>query len=184
MPDIFLGELLTLLFVSLALAMDSFSVSIGLGMRGIRLRHLLKISIINGLFHFFMPLLGALIGQYLSGYMGSLAVTIGGIILIFIGLHMILGSIFDDVEEPSINTTLPGIALFAFGVSLDAFSVGLPFGLFSASLWLMVTLFGITASILTALGLLIGRKVGGWIGQYSEIFGGFVLLVFGVKFLV
>ncbi|GAA0358235.1 manganese efflux pump MntP family protein [Bacillus horti] len=184
MDTIDLGEILTLSLVAIALSMDSFSVSIGLGMQRMRLRHMLKISVINGLFHVVMPLAGMVIGKYLSSHMGHLAVTVGGILLLLFGLHMIYSAIFGEEQQHPIGTHFMAIMLFSLGVSIDAFSVGLSFGLFSANIWLMLGLFGSFAALFTCLGLLVGRKVGDWLGSYSEMIGGLILLVFGLKFLV
>lgn len=179
-----LGELLTLCFMAFALGMDAFSMSIGLGMQGMRLRLIAKISLINGFFHMFMPFLGILIGRYLSHFLGSLAVKMGGILLILFGIHMFYSSFFRADTKSWISTTLLGICLFSIGVSIDAFSVGLSLGFFIVNEWLTVMIFGIAGLGLTAVGLLLGRKAGGWIGEYSEAVGGIILLVFGIKFLV
>jgi putative Mn2+ efflux pump MntP len=184
MEYIQLGEILTLCLMSIALGMDAFSMSIGLGMQGLRLRFIAKISLVNGLFHMLMPLFGMLIGRYLSHYLGNMAVSIGGILLIFFGIQMIYSSFFNAEKDSWVSTTAWGILLFSFGVSLDAFSVGLSLGFFDVNIWVTVIFFGVAGFGLTALGLLLGRKVGGWLGEYSEAFGGMILLVFGIKFLV
>lgn len=184
MDTIFLGELFTLALVAIALSMDSFSVSIGLGMQRMGLRKIVNLSLINGGFHMLMPFIGILIGSLLSVHMGHLAVTVGGILLLLFGLHMIISSFLGSEQRTTISTTWMGMILFSLGVSIDAFSVGLSLGLFSANLWLMLILFGSFAALFTALGLLIGKKVGSWLGSYSEMVGGLILLVFGIKFLV
>jgi manganese efflux pump family protein len=38
--------------------------------------------------------------------------------------------------------------------------------------------------LLTWLGLLLGRRVQGWLGSYSEALGGSILLAFGIKLLL
>lgn len=183
MEIIKLGELLTFILVAIALSMDSFSISIGLGMRGIRLRNIAKISVVNGAFHVIMPLLGMVLGHILSVYMGDIAVLIGGALLILFGLHMIYSSFLPE-ESSLIGTTFWGIILFSLSVSFDAFSVGLSFGLFSVNTMLMLICIGISATLFTGLGLYIGRGVSGWLGQYGEVLGGIILVIFGIKFLV
>ena len=69
-------------------------------------------------------------------------------------------------------------------VSLDSFSVGLTLGIYGAQIVIVLACFGITATILTWLGLLIGRKVQGWLGSYSEALGGSILFAFGIKLLL
>lgn len=178
------GEILTLCFMAFALGMDAFSVCIGLGMKGIRLRDVAKISLLNGFFHMFMPLVGILIGRYLSTYMGDLTIIIGGSLLILFGLNMIYSSAFGEEKDSWVSIRGWGLFLFTIGVSVDSFSVGLSLGLFSINMWLSIFCFGLAGIILTACGLLIGRRVSFILGEYGEAIGGIILLVFGIKFLL
>jgi putative Mn2+ efflux pump MntP len=178
------GEFLTLCLMAIALGMDAFSVSIGLGMQGLRLRQVMKISLLIGFFHMIMPLLGIMIGRYLSAYMGSLTVTIGGILLILFGIHMIYSSVTGQERDSWFSSTGWGLILFSIGVSLDGFSVGLSLGLFAVNTWLTSIIFGLFGVGMTAIGLLLGRKLGAWIGKYGEVVGGMILLAFGVEFLL
>lgn len=180
-----LGEILTLCVMAIALGMDAFSMSIGLGLKGMRLRKVAQISLLNGIFHIIMPCLGIIVGRFLSGFMGEIAVTIGGVLLILFGLHMIYASLFDEEEETSwINDSGWGLLLFSIGVSMDGFSVGLSLGMFAVNTVLTLLFFGFFGFFMTACGLLLGRKLGNWIGQYSEVLGGMILLAFGIKFLI
>jgi manganese efflux pump family protein len=38
--------------------------------------------------------------------------------------------------------------------------------------------------VLTWTGLLVGRRMQGWLGTYSEALGGSILLAFGIKLLL
>lgn len=185
MPEIItLGEFLTLCFLAIALGMDAFSVSLGLGMRNYRLLHMFKISVTVGLFHIFMPLLGMVLGRYLSDIFGYIAIDLGGIILILFGTHMIYASFLQEKSFSGVGVTGWGLIIFACGVSLDGFSVGLSLGLFAVNAWLAIMLFGLFGFMLTAGGLFMGRKAGKWIGNYSEVIGGVILVAFGLKFLL
>jgi putative Mn2+ efflux pump MntP len=76
-----------------------------------------------------------------------------------------------------------GLLIFATSVSLDSFSLGLTLGIYGAKTILVIICFGVVATLLTWLGLLLGRKAQGWIGSYSEALGGSILLAFGIKLL-
>ncbi len=178
------GQFLTLLLIAIALGMDAFSLSIGLGMVGLRLRKIVNISIMIGCFHVAMPLLGIAIGTYLSDIVGDIAIFIGGGILILLGVHMLWSVFFGENEGSIIKTSGLGLILFAFSVSLDALSVGFSLGLMAVNKWLAVSLFGIIGGMMACAGLLLGRSVGGWLGEYSEIIGGVILLIFGLKFIL
>lgn len=175
-------EIVTLTIMAFALAMDAFSVGIGMGMYKLRLRQIFKIGMTIGIFHVWMPLLGIITGKFLSEKFGSFATYVGGGLLLILGIQMIWAGF--KKEESSIITPVGiGLMLFGFSVSLDSFSVSLTLGIYGAKTLFVLTCFGITATILTWLGLMIGRKVQGWIGSYSEALGGSILLAFGIKLL-
>jgi putative Mn2+ efflux pump MntP len=178
------GQLITLMIMALAISMDAFSIGIGVGMVGVRLRHILKISITIGAFHFIMPLVGILIGHFLSRYIGSFATFVGGVLLIILGAHMLWSSLFGKEGVTGVPSRGIPLLLFAFSVSIDALSIGFSLGLFSVNTWLTIALFGFWGTIMTMLGLLLGRNVGSWLGEYGEAFGGMVLLALGFKFLI
>jgi putative Mn2+ efflux pump MntP len=86
-------------------------------------------------------------------------------------------------EEKVITPVGFGLLLFALSVSLDSFSVGLTLGIYGAKTVMVLLCFGIVATVQTWAGLLLGRKVQGWLGHYSEALGGAILFAFGLKLL-
>jgi putative Mn2+ efflux pump MntP len=176
------GELITLIIMALALGMDAFSVGLGMGMYKLRLRRIFYIGLTIGLFHVLMPLLGLLAGKFLSEKFGVFATVIGGLLLIVLGVQMIW-STFKTEESKTITPAGFGLLLFGLSVSLDSFSVGLTLGIYGAKTFMVLLCFGIVATVQTWAGLLLGRKVQGWLGTYSEALGGTILLGFGLKLL-
>lgn len=178
-----IGEIVTLSIMAFALGMDAFSVGLGMGMFTLRLRQIFKIGITIGLFHVWMPLLGMMAGRFLSEKFGAFAGYAGGVLLLVLGVQMIWSS-FKEEESSFMTPVGIGLLIFALGVSLDSFSVGLTLGIYKAKAAAVLVCFGIAATLLTWAGLLIGRKVQGWLGRYSEALGGSILLAFGVKLLL
>lgn len=178
------GQFLTLLIIAFALSMDAFSLGIGVGMVGIRLREIVKVSITIGLFHIMMPVVGIVVGAYLSDLVGDIAVFIGGGVLMLIGLHMLWNGLVHSDQKSMLKTKGFGLLLFAFSVSLDALTVGFSFGLIEVNKVLAISLFGIMGAAMSYFGLLLGRSVGGWLGDYSELVGGLILFCFGLKFVI
>ncbi|KDE31150.1 manganese efflux pump [Bacillus altitudinis MN12] len=176
------GELLTLSIMAFALGMDAFSVGLGMGMIQLRFRQILYIGLVIGIFHMFMPLFGMLTGQLLSGWLGLLATYIGGALLLVLGLQMIIASIRKE-DKPFIAPVGAGLVLFATSVSLDSFSVGLSLGIYGSRVLMTILLFGFFSMMLTWLGLLLGKQVRSWVGSYSGVLGGLILLAFGIKLL-
>ncbi len=179
-----LGPTMTILLIAVALGMDAFSLCVGIGMKGIRLLHVARISAAIAAFHVVMPLVGLYMGQYVSALLGGVATMIGGGLLVLLGGHMIYNSLRGG-DAPSFNTgSLFGLLAFALSVSVDSLSVGVSLGMFATDLALTVLLFGTMGGLLSVVGLLIGRRVGQLAGEYGEALGGAVLLVFGILFLI
>ncbi|MBM7095576.1 MULTISPECIES: manganese efflux pump MntP family protein [Alteribacter] len=168
--------------MAFALSMDAFSISVGMGMIGLRLRQIGMIGTTVGLFHVAMPLLGMILGKIVSQYVGVFAYLLGAIVLIILGLQMIFSSFSKDTKS-FLQPVGLGLILFAVGVSIDSFSVGLSLGMLGAKTLLTLVSFGIMSAFLTCAGLLLGRKVEGLLGGYSEMLGGLILVGFGVKIL-
>ncbi|MCH1625126.1 manganese efflux pump MntP [Ferdinandcohnia quinoae] len=177
-----LGEFLTLFVMAFALGMDAFSVGLGMGLIQLRLKQIFSIGLIIGLFHMWMPLLGMVIGGYLSSQLGVIATYIGGGLLLLLGLQMIISSFKND-DKRMITPEGFGLFIFALSVSLDSFSVGLSLGIYGAKTIITIFMFGIVSMFLTWVGLLLGRKVQAWFGKYSEALGGSILFAFGIKLL-
>ncbi|MGM9926989.1 MAG: manganese efflux pump MntP family protein [Bacillus sp. (in: firmicutes)] len=177
-----IGEFITLLLMAFALGMDSFSVGLGMGMFNLRLRQVVLIAATVGLFHIIMPLIGMLIGRFISEQFGELASHAGGLLLVILGIGMFIAGLKGD-GEPFIVPVGIGLIVFAVSVSLDSLSVGLTLGIYGAGILVTIILFGMMAMLLTLSGLLLGRKIQGLLGVYSQVFGGSVLVAFGVKLL-
>lgn len=181
--SVVIGEIVTLFIMAFALGMDAFSVGLGMGLIKLRLRQILKIGVIIGIFHVLMPLAGMLIGKLLSDKFGVFASYIGGILLLLLGIQMIISSIKNE-NKPLITPIGSGLFIFALSVSLDSFSVGLSLGIYGVRTLAAIIIFGIVSMVLTWAGLLLGRKVKDWLGTYSEVFGGSILFIFGLKLLL
>lgn len=180
----FFGQFATILIMAIALGMDAFSLGIGIGMNGVRLLEIIKIGVVIALFHILMPLMGMFMGNYVSSLLGDVAAVTGGCLLILLGMHMIYSSLKGEEVQSFDHRSFWGLLLFALSVSVDSMSVGVSLGLFATDLVLTVLLFGTIGGIMSMLGLLLGRRVSNWLGNYGEAFGGVILLAFGIRFLV
>ncbi|MCT8140090.1 manganese efflux pump [Anaerobacillus sp. CMMVII] len=170
--------------MAFALGMDAFSLAIGMGMLGLRYKHIFKIGVTVGAFHVIMPFLGIVIGKFLTQYFGMVAIIIGGVLLVVLGLQMLYSALFSkEQEERILQPEGLGLLLFALSVSVDSFSVGLSLGMIGAKTLVTLLSFGLISMALSWLGLIIGKKVKGYIGVYGELLGGCILLGFGLKLL-
>lgn len=179
-----LNELIAISIMAFALGMDAFSLALGMGMIGLRYKHMFNIGVVIGLFHVIMPFLGIVIGKFLSQYFGMITIILGGILLLILGGQMISSALFSNEREAKILKPVGmGLILFSLSVSIDSFSVGLSLGMIGAKTIITLISFGLMSMVLSWLGLLIGKKVQGYIGKYGELLGGCILLAFGLKLL-
>ncbi|MFK7694817.1 manganese efflux pump MntP family protein [Paenibacillus sp. HJGM_3] len=177
------GQFITICMMAFALGMDAFSLGIGIGLQGIRLLHILRISLVIALFHVMMPLTGMFMGQYASALLGDVALLAGGGLLLLLGGHMIYSAFHTTSITAFDYRTLWGVLLFAISVSIDSMSVGVSLGLFATDIALTVLMFGLFGGIMSIAGLLLGRNAGRWTGRYGEAIGGLILVAFGIRFL-
>lgn len=178
------GQFITVLIIAVALGFDAFSLGLGIGLKGIRIRDILKLGTVIALFHVLMPIGGMLTGQLVSGLIGHIASAVAGVLLILLGGHMMYSSIRGGTASAFDHRSVLGLLVLAFSVSIDSFSVGVSLGIFSVDFGLTVFLFGFFGGLMSMLGLLLGRNVGSKLGEYGEACGGAVLLGFGILFII
>lgn len=171
-------QILSILLIGIALSMDTFSLSLSLGTFNITNKQALKLSIIVGIMHFFMPILGMLLGEKLISLFELQCDFLLGVILLFIAIQMIIDLI--KHEENSFKLNILGMFLFALGVSLDSFSVGLGIKAITENINLATSIFAICSFIFTFTGIMIGKFANKFIGTYASIFGVVILLILGI----
>ena len=192
-------EFLTVLIIAIALGTDAFSMAIGIGACNIRYRQIIIISLVVLVFHIVMPLIGLSLGVLVGGVIGRLAEIAGALILMLIGILLLkegirggdgggvpaalkpLGLISKDRGNLRVTVGFWGCIVLAASVSLDALAVGFGLGTLNFNLTLTVLTIGLVAGIMTALGFLLGKKMGDWLGDKAQIVGGVILVGIGIK---
>ncbi|MEN1967665.1 manganese efflux pump MntP family protein [Lentibacillus sp. N15] len=177
-----IGEIVSLLFMSVALGMDAFSVSLGMGMQQLRLKRIALIGLVIGLFHIMMPFSGIIVGRAISTQIGQLTTLIAGMLLIAIGSQMVFSAFNHEVKK-IVKPAGIGLLFFSLSVSMDSFSVGLSLGMSGVKTAIALFLFGAVSMLLTWIGLILGKKVHGLLGVYGEILGGSILCGFGLNMI-
>ena len=175
-------ELLILLIIGISLSIDAFSVSTCLGMYDISLKKTLKISLTVGLFHFIMPVLGVIVSYQLHKILLINSNIILGLILLLLALQQFIEYINPTKKEIKINNT--GTLLFALGVSLDSFSIGLGMSAITDNLLLASTIFTVCSFSFTFLGLTIGKYINKLLKKNSYLIGTILLTMLAITFLI
>lgn len=175
-------ELVSIILMGVALSMDTFSFSLGVGTFSTSNKKALQLSIIVGCMHFLMPFLGMIVGDKLIDLLNINSDFLLGIILLFIAVQMIIDII--KHEEEKFNLTIIGMFLFAFGVSLDSFSVGLGLQAITDNSLLAMSVFAILSAMFTFLGVMVGRLATRFLGVYANILGAIILAILGLVHLI
>ena len=181
---------LELFLIGVGLSMDAFAVAIcqGLSMTKIKWDHALTVGLYFGGFQALMPLLGWVLGSQFSGYIQQYDHWVAFILLLLIGGNMIRGGGDDseDGESCSVDPTKGRkLLILAVATSIDALAVGLSFSLLNINVWGPSTLIGVVCAVITALGLLAGKRLAhaDIFGRRAELVGGCVLIGIGLKIL-
>jgi putative Mn2+ efflux pump MntP len=176
----FLTTLITSILIGTGLSMDTFSLSLIYGTLSLSRKKVLQLSIIVGICHFIMPLLGLSIGSVIIKNTLLEPYHLVSIIFFIIGLQMI---IFDKKEEPKIFTNFLTFILFGITVSIDSFSTGIGLNVISNNIILSVSLFSLISFIFTYVGLSMGSRISKKVGKYSVIIGGIILILIALYYL-
>ena len=182
-------NVLFVLGVALALAMDAFAVAVGLSLArdGLRGAQSLRLAFHFGLFQFVMPIAGWAASQTVIKLIATYDHWIAAGLLVFVGGKMIVESFHKEerIERKAADATR-GFALILLSVatSLDALAVGLSFGALRVPILLPAAVIGLVCFSVTMAGTKIGPWLGKLAGKWAEIAGGVVLLLIAVKILV
>ena len=186
-----------LIWLAIALSMDSFAVSIGLGAK--QPARFLKSCIYTGLyfgtFHAIMPFIGYVGGRNLFSWFESGSKWISFGLLVAIGVKTILDSCkFNDLElegssgqSHGLDHKLPShmtMLMLALAVSIDALAAGFTLVLFPVDPIIACLTIAIITIIFSISGMLLGRKGGHHLKQKANLFGGAILIIIGFKMLL
>lgn len=171
-------EFIILIIIAVGLSMDAFSLALAYGTACFNKIENLKISLSVGIFHFFMPLIGLIIGNKIIKIFQISPHFIMGVILLFIALQMFIELLKQEKKELKLKTIY--ILLFALSVSLDSFSTGIGLNAITNNYFLSSTIFSIISFSFTYLGLTIGKYTTNFLGKYAQILGIILLSIIGI----
>ena len=161
--------------------MDAFSLALIYGTQGITKKDKLLLSLIVGVYHFIMPLIGVIIGNLITSKILINTNILVGIILSLIAVEMIISSFKE--EDKKFLLTIPGYLLFGLSVSIDSLTTGIGLSLITQKYIFSSLIFAITSLSFTFFGLNIGDRLNKKYGRISTILGGIVLFVLGILYI-
>lgn len=196
-------NLLDIILLAVALAMDCFAVSIvsGVIVRARTAAHddrhaspilhtRLRMAFLFGFFQALMPLIGWLGISWFSRQLEAYDHWIAFVLLAFIGGNMIREA-FSPEEEQHFNPhRLRTQLLLAVATSIDALAVGVSFACMGyrhlSQLMVPLPIIAVVSFLFSLLGTRLGLRFGGPLARRLKpgILGGVILILIGVKILV
>lgn len=194
-------QYITIVLVAVVLGLDAFSLSMGMGLKGVTRNFEVKFAASVGVLHVIMPLIGLNLGVAAGRFLGVWAARVGAVILAYIAVDLLMkgyrqmrprsykfnesAELFGSGEqEIKMASDWGSILVLAVSVSIDALTVGFGLGTFRVPIFMTVVLMGFTAAAMTLIGFLGGRVFSRLIGSYAQIAGGVILLALAVKLVV
>ena len=172
--------MILIFIIAISLSMDAFSLSLAYGTNNLTKKEVITLSSIVGIFHFVMPILGIVFGNFMIELLNVGKDLVIFIIFGFIGINMIIDSVHQKSKIDIMR--IKEMLLFGFAVSIDSFSVGI--SIEYSNLILSSLIFSIVSFSFTYIGLILGKKLNLLVGRLSTIIGGGVLIVLGISYLI
>lgn len=178
--------MLEVVILALALSMDAFAVSIGLGSKPVESHKKLAIwaAVYFGLFQGLMPLIGYLGGKGLLGWIDVYAPWIAFLLLLFVGGKMIFEAFAEGIEEDVCQITQRVMLTLAIATSIDAMAAGFALNLLQANPFIACVIIGVITMVMSTLGVFIGKRSGTWLESKAELLGGVILILIGIKLVL
>ncbi|OGF98234.1 MAG: hypothetical protein A3F83_03380 [Candidatus Glassbacteria bacterium RIFCSPLOWO2_12_FULL_58_11] len=180
-------SLIYIIILAVGLALDSFSVAIGLSLRfrWDSFRQFFRLSFHFGLFQFLMPIIGWSAGNELASRIRGYDHWAAFLLLSFIGIKLIREQ-HEDNRTAGISDPTRGkwLVLLSLATSIDALAVGLSLSLYNVSIFFPSLIFGIVAGLFTLSGMYYGNRLGNSLSGYLGKAGGLILIGIGVKILL
>ena len=175
-------EIIVLFIIAVSLSMDAFSLSLAYGTINLSKNNMLILSIIVGIYHFFMPLVGMLFGNVIINYFPIKPETIVFFVLTIIGIQMIYESF--KSKEIVKKMSIFELIMFGFAVSIDSFSVGIGLKGVNNNYYEVSLIFSLCSFIFTYIGLMLGTKLNELVGKYAKTIGGIILIGLGIYYFL
>ena len=171
-------SLIVIFLIALTLSMDAFSLALIYGTLITNNKKQLLISIVVGLFHFIMPILGYFVGDIILDFIKVKPDYVVGIILFILGMEMITS--INKEEKLRKLTNLLSIIIFSLTVSIDSLSIGIGFGVTHTNILLSSIIFSLISFIFTYIGLKLGKILSDKFGKISVLIASIILIILGI----
>ncbi|MBO4600136.1 MAG: manganese efflux pump [Bacteroidales bacterium] len=174
--------------LALALCVDSLVVSTTSAFKSkMPFRTGLLMALVFAVFQGLFPLLGALLGEACKAFVSAVDHWIAFGLLLLVGGKMIWDAFHEENADESLDVTKFGTMCFlGVATSIDAFVVGIGFGLSSTLAQTLVTVLIIflVTFIVSVIGVILGRRSIPVPDKAATIVAGLVLIALGTYTLL
>ncbi len=173
-----------LFVLAIGLSMDAFAVSVckGLSLGKISWKHMCIAGAWFGGFQALMPCIGYFAAYFWADKITQYSHWIAFTLLVFIGGSMIRES--GEEEHVNADMDMKSMFLLAVATSIDALAVGVTFAFLKVSVIPAVSFIGMITFVCSAVGVKIGSIFGMKYKSKSELCGGIILILIGLKILL
>ena len=184
--------ILTLGALGASLSVDAFAAALGKGAADRRSSwtDAARVGLVFGFFEALTPAIGWLLGYLVNDWIADWDHWVSFVLLGGVGLTMFWQARADDgaataeaVADPDAKPDYLRLSMTAIATSIDAAAVGVTLALMDVNLWLACLVIGGVTSVVATIGVLLGRRVGPYLGRFAGMLGGFVLIAIGASIL-
>lgn len=178
-------NIIDILLIGISLSADAFAVAIckGLSINKLNKKVCITIATYFGLFQGIMPVMGYILGTTLKDTIINIDHWISFVLLSSIGANMIRESFEKDNtcnDKTDFKTMIP----LSLATSIDALAIGITFAIIKVNIIISSSIITIITFCLSIIGVIIGNKFGTKYKGTSELIGGLILIVIGIKTLL
>lgn len=179
-------NILELSMIGIGLGMDAFAVSIckGLSIKKMNWKKAIIIALYFGFFQGFMPLIGFFLGTGFKEQIKNIDHWIAFGLLLIIGAQMIINSFKDESENNNNKVDFKTMIVLAIATSIDALAIGVTFAFLQVNILLGIIIIGVITFLLSMIGVKLGNIFGDKYEKKSQIVGGAILILMGLKILL
>jgi putative Mn2+ efflux pump MntP len=185
MPGI---DLPSVFIIAVSLSADCFAIALSssISQKTFSILQLLRLPLLFGAFQSFMAVMGWLAGRSVVEFIFGYDHWVAFGLLVIIGARMIWQSFHDRDEDRGKKNMANWLILITLAIvtSIDSLAVGLSFAFFEVNITLASIMIGVTAFVITLIGILIGKRVGALVGERAETIGGIILIIIGLRILL
>lgn len=176
-------QIIEIVLLSVGVSLDTFAVSLAKGMESRKLSKTIMVcSLWFCIFQFIMPIAGYYAFKNINSYIESFDHWIAFGLFLILGINMIKESF--SKSEPKSDLGLKSMLSLSLATSIDSLMLGITFSLLEYDIFVSTTVIVLCTLLSVVLGAVIGFKFGTKYKKISNILGGIILILMGIKVLI